>query len=76
MTILQSLLLVALLGMLLSPSDQHALVSTPAAPALGAAVSPRLRMDSSGALYLMWKHTPDMCMWSGGMPGTGGGIST
>jgi hypothetical protein len=59
MTILKSLLLGALLGMLLSPPPRHALMSTPASQATGASITPRLRVDPSDALYVIWRCARD-----------------
>jgi hypothetical protein len=59
MTIRQTILLGALLGLLLSPSPQHALVSTPASPSAGSAVSPHLSVDADGGLYLLWQDVRD-----------------
>jgi BNR repeat-like domain len=59
MTILQTILLAVLLGLLLNPSPVHAFVSIPPSPFPGAAVTPRLRVDPGGTLYLIWRQAPD-----------------
>jgi hypothetical protein len=59
MTTLKTILLGAILGMLLSPSHRHAFLANPASPASGGSVTPRLRMDPGGSIYLIWKDARD-----------------
>ena len=57
MTILKTIILGAILGMLLSPSQSHAFLSNPSSQATEGSVSPRLSVDPTGAIYLIWKKS-------------------
>ena len=59
MTILKTIILGAILGMLLSPSQSHAFVSNPSSQATESSVTPRLSVDPTGAIYLIWKKERD-----------------
>ena len=59
MTILTTIVLGALLGVLLPPSPRHAFGATQAPPAPAGAVSPHLHVDPGGALYLLWQDMRD-----------------
>jgi hypothetical protein len=59
MTIVKTIILGAVLGMLLSPSPRHAFLATSSSRAPGGAVSPRLRVDLGGSIYLIWKDARD-----------------
>jgi BNR repeat-like domain len=59
MTILKMIILGALFGMLLSPSQSHAFLTNPSSQATENSVTPHLRVDSTGAIYLIWKKERD-----------------
>jgi hypothetical protein len=59
MTILKTIILGAIFGMLLSPSQSHAFLSNPSSQATESSVSPRLGVDPTGAIYLIWKKERD-----------------
>jgi hypothetical protein len=59
MTILKTIILGAIFGMLLSPSQSHAFLSNPSSQATEGSVSPRLSVDPTGAIYLIWKKEGD-----------------
>ena len=59
MTILKTIIMGAILGMLGSPTDSHTFVSNPASQAARSAVAPRLSLDPGGSLYLIWKEERD-----------------
>jgi hypothetical protein len=59
MTILKTIILGAILGMLLSPSPSHAFLSNPSSQATAGSVSPRLSVDPTGAISLIWQQERD-----------------
>jgi BNR repeat-like domain len=59
MTILKTIILGAIFGMLLSPSQSHAFLSNPSSQATEGSVSPRLSVDATGAIYLICKKERD-----------------
>jgi hypothetical protein len=59
MTILKTIILGAIFGMLLSPSPSHAFLSNPSSQATAGSVSPRLGADPTGAISLIWKQERD-----------------
>jgi hypothetical protein len=59
MIILKTIMLGAILGMLLSLSQSPAFLSNPSSPAIEGAVSPRLSVDPTGTIYLIWKQERD-----------------
>jgi hypothetical protein len=59
MTVLKTIILGAILGMLVSPSHSNAFLSIPSSQATGGSVTPRLGVDSGGSIYLIWKEERD-----------------
>jgi BNR repeat-like domain len=59
MTILKTIILGTIVGMLVSPSQSHAFLSNPSSQATESSVAPRLRVDSTEAIYLIWKKERD-----------------
>src|SRR5262245_110354 len=59
MTILKTIILGAILGMLVSPAHSDAFVSKPSSQALGSSVTPHLSVDPGGSIYLIYKEERD-----------------
>jgi hypothetical protein len=59
MTILKTIILGAILGMLVSPSQSNAFLSNPLSQTTGGSVTPRLSVDPRGYIYLSWKEMRD-----------------
>jgi|SRR5882724_5905433 len=59
MTIGKTIILGAILGMLVSPFYSNAFLANPSSQATGGSVTPRLRVDPGGAIYLIWKGARD-----------------
>jgi hypothetical protein len=59
MTILKTIILGAIFGMLLSPSQSLAFLSSPSSQATEGSSSPRLSVAPNGAIYLTWKKERD-----------------
>jgi hypothetical protein len=59
MTIRQTILLGAILGMLLSPAQSRAFLSSPSSRTTGGSVTPHLCVDPGGSIYLIWKDARD-----------------
>lgn len=59
MTIRQTILLGAILGMLLSPAQSRAFLSSPSSHTTGGSVTPHLRVDPGGSISLIWKDARD-----------------
>ena len=56
MTFLKTIILGIILGMLVSPSQSTAFLSSSSMQTTPGLVSPRLAVDSGGAIYLVWKE--------------------
>src|SRR5262245_13728645 len=59
MTFLKAIILGAILGMLVSPSQSNAFLSNSSMQTPGGSVSPRLGVDPGSAIYLVWKEMRD-----------------
>jgi BNR repeat-like domain len=59
MTILKTIILGAILGMLVTPSQSSAFLSSPSSQTTGGSVTPHLRVDPGGSIYLIWKEERD-----------------
>src|SRR5215510_5912260 len=59
MTILKMTILGAILGMLVTPSQSSAFLSSPSSQTTGGSVTPHLSVDSGGSIYLIWKEERD-----------------
>src|SRR5215471_9660549 len=59
MTILKTIILGAILGVLVSPSYSNAFLSNPSSQATGSSVTPHLSVDPGGSIYLIWKEERD-----------------
>jgi hypothetical protein len=59
MTILKTIILGAILGMLVTPSQSSAFLSSPSSQTTGGSVTPHLRVDPGGSSYLIWKEERD-----------------
>jgi hypothetical protein len=59
MTVLKTIILGAILGMLVSPLHSIASVSNPASQATGGSITPRLSVAPGGSIDLIWKEERD-----------------